>query len=78
MTGQPVTVEVVRAVDDELVDAVRRLVPQLSAAPPPDGETVRRVVDAPGVHLLVARADGRIVGMLTLATFPTPRMRAAS
>jgi ribosomal protein S18 acetylase RimI-like enzyme len=71
------TVEVARAVDDELVEALRRLVPQLSAAPPPDDGAIRRLVDTPGVHLLLARADGRIVGMLTLATFPTPtRLRA--
>jgi ribosomal protein S18 acetylase RimI-like enzyme len=71
------TVEVARVVDDELVEAVRRLVPQLSKAPPPDAETLRRLVDAPGTHLVVARSDGRIVGMLTLATFPTPtRLRA--
>jgi ribosomal protein S18 acetylase RimI-like enzyme len=70
-------VEVARVVDDELVEAVRALVPQLSAAPPPDEETLRRLVETPGVDLLVARADGRVVGMLTLATFPTPtRLRA--
>jgi ribosomal protein S18 acetylase RimI-like enzyme len=71
------TVAVARAVDDELVEAVRRLVPQLSSAPPPDHEALRRLVDAPGVDLLVARAPAGIVGMLTLAMFPTPtRLRA--
>ena len=72
-----VSVEAVGAVDASLVDAVAGLVPQLSTAPPPDEEALRRLVDTPGVSLLVARADGRIVGMLTLVTFPTPtRLRA--
>jgi ribosomal protein S18 acetylase RimI-like enzyme len=70
-------VEVVSVVDDDLVEAVRRLVPQLSSAPPPDREALKRLVGTPGVSLLVARAGDRVVGMLTLAMFPTPtRLRA--
>lgn len=70
-------ISVASVADDELVEAVRRLVPQLSSAPPPDREALQRLIDTPGVSLLVARAGDRIVGMLTLAMFPTPtRLRA--
>jgi ribosomal protein S18 acetylase RimI-like enzyme len=73
-----VHIEVVEEVGDELVDAVRRLLPQLSssvAAPGPDW--LERVVASPGNRLLVARSAGAIVGMLTLVLFPIPTgMRA--
>jgi ribosomal protein S18 acetylase RimI-like enzyme len=73
-----VHVEAVDGVSDELVDAVRRLVPQLSssvAAPGPDW--LERVVAFPGNRLLVARSAGAIVGVLTLVLFPIPTgMRA--
>jgi ribosomal protein S18 acetylase RimI-like enzyme len=73
-----VHVEVVEEVGDELVDAVRRLLPQLSpsvAAPGP--EWLERVVAFPGNRLLIARSAGAVVGMLTLVLFPIPTgMRA--
>ena len=73
-----VRVEVVEEVGDELVDAVRRLIPQLSssvAAPGPDW--LERTVAFPGNRLLIARSAGAIVGMLTLVLFPIPTgMRA--
>jgi ribosomal protein S18 acetylase RimI-like enzyme len=68
-----VTVEVVHTVTDELVDAFARLVPQLSATKgPPGREALAGIVGSPAVTLLVARAEGTIVGTLTLAMFPTP------
>jgi ribosomal protein S18 acetylase RimI-like enzyme len=68
-----VSVEVVHNVTDELVDAFARLVPQLSAtAGPPGREALERIVGSPAVTLLVARAEGTIVGTLTLAMFPIP------
>ena len=58
---------------DELVDAFARLVPQLSATTgPPGREALERIVCSPAVTLLVARAEGTIVGTLTLAMFPIP------
>src|SRR6058998_763870 len=63
-------------VDDELVAAFNRLVPQLSrsaAVPTPD--LIREIVEAQASMVLVARDrrdDGRIVGMLTLVIFRIP------
>jgi ribosomal protein S18 acetylase RimI-like enzyme len=68
-----VDVEVVRSVSDELVQAFRRLLPQLSrSAQDLDAEKLHTLATWPGNHLLVARVDGRILGTLTLVTFPIP------
>lgn len=68
-----VDIEVVRHVNDELVRAFGRLLPQLSrSARALDAEALRVLVDWPGTHLLVARVDGDVVGTLTLVTFPIP------
>ena len=72
-------VEVVTAVDEELVEAFGRLIPQLSRSnPPPTPDHLREMAEAPGTHLLVARDDdGTIVGSLTLILFRIPTaMRA--
>lgn len=67
-------VEEVVSVTGEVVDALQRLVPQLSAsALPPDAETIRRIVESDTTRLLVYRDPaGRIVGTLTLALFAIP------
>jgi len=63
-------------VDDELIAAFDRLIPQLSrsaAVPTPD--LIREIVDAPATTVLVARDgrdSGRIVGLLTLVVFRIP------
>jgi len=68
-----VTVEVVDEVTDELVAAFARLVPQLSRSSGPPGRALLdRIVRSPAVTLLVARADGAIVGTLSLAMFQLP------
>jgi ribosomal protein S18 acetylase RimI-like enzyme len=68
-----VDIEVLRDVTDEIVEAFRRLLPQLSrSAAPLDAEGLRALVAWPGNHQLVARLDGRVVGALTLVTFPIP------
>ena len=74
-----VTVEVLREVSDETVEAFARLIPQLSrSAPPPDRAAISRVASCPSNTVLLARlpaegaAAGRIVGMLTLVIFPIP------
>lgn len=68
------SVSVVSTVDDELVEAMARLVPQLSrSAPPPTVEELGTIVGSPATTMLVARdATGRIVGSLTLAVFRIP------
>jgi ribosomal protein S18 acetylase RimI-like enzyme len=68
-----VTVEVVHQVTDELVAAFARLVPQLSATTgPPGRKALEEIVGSSAITLLVARAEGTIVGTLTLAMFPIP------
>jgi ribosomal protein S18 acetylase RimI-like enzyme len=61
-------------VNDELHAAVARLLPQLSrSAPPPGQSELGEIVGSPATILFLARdADGRIVGMLTLALFRIP------
>ena len=69
-------IEVVEAatVDDDLVAAFERLVPQLSrSSPAPTLEQLGEMVAAEGTRLLLAKAaDGRIVGSLTLVVFRIP------
>jgi ribosomal protein S18 acetylase RimI-like enzyme len=61
------TVERIEDVNDELVAAVARLVPQLSASrSAPSREELAELLAQPGTRLLVARDGGDIVGMLTL------------
>ena len=66
-----VEVEAVEQVGDELVEAARRLLPQLSgsAAPPTAGE-LAGIAGHQANTLLVARSQGVVVGMLTLVMFP--------
>lgn len=62
-------------VTDELVNAIARLLPQLSrSAPAPDADALEEMVRSPATRLLVARVadDGPIVGTLTLALFRIP------
>jgi ribosomal protein S18 acetylase RimI-like enzyme len=61
-----VTLERVLDVTDEVVEAVRRLYPQLTEGPVPDGRAIARVLER-GAVVWVARLEGHIVGMGTLA-----------
>ena len=66
-------VEPATAVDDELVDALSRLIPQLSSSSPPPGpDELAEIVASPDSVLFLARVDGRIVGCLTLALYRIP------
>jgi ribosomal protein S18 acetylase RimI-like enzyme len=68
-----VRVEVLREVTDEVVGTFGRLLPQLSrSAPPVDRATLDRLVSSAATTVLLARADGRIVGTLSLVMFPIP------
>ena len=68
-----ISVEAAAVVDDDLCAAVDRLVPQLSRSSPPPGRAVlERIVADDATTLFVARGDGDIVGMLTLAAFQIP------
>ena len=62
-----------RTVTDDLVEAMNRLIPQLSSSNPPPGRTdLTEIVESPATTLFVARHRGRIVGALTLVAFRIP------
>jgi ribosomal protein S18 acetylase RimI-like enzyme len=68
-----VTVEEVTEASTAVVDALNRLLPQLSStAPPLTAATVGAIVASPATTLLVARRGDEIVGSLTLALFRLP------
>ena len=71
-----IKVSAASGVDDELIAAFNRLIPQLSrsaAVLTPDA--IREIVEGPASTVLIARDDrerGRIVGLLTLVVFRIP------
>ncbi len=67
-------IEKATKVDDALLAAMARLVPQLSSSnPAPTREQLQEMVDSPAITLLLARDEaGQIVGSLTLAMFRIP------
>ncbi len=68
-----IEIELLRDVTDGDMAAINRLLAQLSrSAPPLDADAVRQIATWDGNSLLVARATGQIIGMLTLVTFPIP------
>ncbi len=69
-----ITIHEVSHVDDELVEAFARLIPQLSSSnPPPDAAMLETIVSSDASHLLIARTEaGTIVGSMTLVLFPIP------
>ena len=68
-----IAVEVATHVDEALVNAVARLVPQLSSSTsPPTRVELEVIVAGPSTMLLIARKDRAVVGMLTLALFRIP------
>jgi ribosomal protein S18 acetylase RimI-like enzyme len=68
-----VTIERVTVVTDEVVDALQRLIPQLSAtAAPPTHEGLADLVARDDHYLLLARDGGAIVGSLTLVLYRIP------
>lgn len=68
-----VVVAVADTVDDELVEAFERLIPQLSSSsPPPSREHLVALVDSADTVLFVARVGGTILGSLTLAFYRIP------
>jgi ribosomal protein S18 acetylase RimI-like enzyme len=74
-----VKVEIATTLTPAIVDAVTRLVPQLSSSsPPPTTAELGDVVASPATDLFIALDDGGgVVGMATLAAFRTPTgMRA--
>ncbi len=72
-------IEIVAEVTDELVEAMERLIPQLSSSSPPPGvDELVDIVGAPATDLFVATDDdGTILGTATLVTFRIPTGRRA-
>lgn len=73
MTSTDPVIERAERVDDELVEAFDRLIPQLtSSSPAPGRELLSALVANADTVLFVARIDGRIIGSLTLALYRIP------
>jgi ribosomal protein S18 acetylase RimI-like enzyme len=69
------SIEVIEAttVDDDLVGAMARLIPQLSdSGSPPDVEALEAIVASDSSILLLASANGVIVGAMALVLFRIP------
>ena len=62
------TIEIVDEPTAEVVEALARLLPQLSSAPPPNAAQLAAIM-AEGSTVFVARVDGEIVGSLTLVMY---------
>ena len=66
-------IAVANSVTDELVEALSKLIPQLTNEPETlDPNHLKKVVEAENTRLLVARWAGEIVGTLTLVTTLIP------
>ncbi|MFE4951368.1 GNAT family N-acetyltransferase [Leifsonia sp. NPDC056665] len=65
-----IEIDVPTALDSADLEAIRRLLPQLSRSSTFDEERLVAMLGHPGTDLLVARADGEVAGMATLASFP--------
>lgn len=71
--GVAVEVSICEVIDDEVVAAFERLIPQLSSSnPPPSRAALEEIAADRASTLFVARLHGRIVGTLTLAMFRIP------
>lgn len=69
-----ITISAVASVDEDLVAAFQKLIPQLSrSSPPPDVDTLRAIVESEASTLLIAQDEsGTIMGSMTLAMFRIP------
>ena len=66
-------IELAERVTEELMEAMARLVPQLSrSSPPPTEAELTELVASGSTLLFLARVDGRIVGSLSLILFRIP------
>ena len=66
-------VEIAKRVDNDLVVAFQRLIPQLSKSnPAPTKEQRESIVASDSSHILLAKVDDVIVGSLTLVIFHIP------
>ena len=69
----PITIEELREVTDDVVDAFARLLPQLSSsAKPLDAAAIKDVVSSSAVTVLLAKSQDKIIGTLSLVLFRIP------
>jgi len=69
MTAQ---ISIADAATTDVVEALARLLPQLSSSPPPSAAEVGSILANPESVLFLARIDERIVGTLTLIFYRIP------
>lgn len=67
-----VAIDTVDVLDDALLTAMERLLPQLSSSATFDERTIAWVVSHEACTLLTATVDSVVVGALTLVTYPLP------
>ena len=68
-----IKIEIAASVNSELIEAFQRLTPQLSSSNSgPTKDQLEAIVSSCASTLLIARFEDRIVGSLTLVTFPIP------
>ena len=78
MTEKNIEIHEIVKVDDELIAAMNRLIPQLSNSnPPPDRLALEEIVASDSSILIAAFIDGVIVGSLTLIIFSIPTGKRA-
>ena len=66
-------IEEIRQYSIEIREAVNDLLPQLSSsATLLDKTALKKVIESEATHLLMAKENGEVCGMLTLAVFRTP------
>ena len=67
-------VEIATTITPSLIEAMEKLVPQLSRSnPPPTEAQLEQIVASPSTDLFLALTDaGEVVGMATLVTFRIP------
>jgi ribosomal protein S18 acetylase RimI-like enzyme len=73
VSGMSAEIRPADVVDEQLVEAMATLIPQLSSSsPPPSAAQLQEILDSPDSVLYLAWLDGRIVGSLTLAMYRMP------
>ena len=78
MIEKNIEIQEIAKVDEELIAAMNRLIPQLSNSnPPPDRSALEEIVASDSSILIAAFIDGAIVGSLTLITFSIPTGKRA-
>ena len=73
-----VEIEICTKIDDEVIKAFTRLLPQLSkTSESPAHKDLEEIIGHSACNVLLARAEKKIVGSLTLVIFPLPTGKRA-